>query len=488
MKFFDYIRFALKNLWRQRLRSILTIIAIVVGALSVISMISLVLGASDVFVQQLRSTGALTQVRVTASTDVSSDDAFGGGGGNTSTTGVILDDASLAKVKAIPHVTDATPLLQAYPLRSFQLQSDASAKQYNLDSVEAYTPGSVLTQTLAAGRQLLPSDDANVIILGGQQAAKLGAANVSDLIGQTLIFTMQPGYSGVGATITPPPANGGDQKAFFDNQQKQITKLEAKIIGVTAGSDDRTSYITLNWAKGMMERISYQQDQKAMQAWQQAQQEAQQQAQKNHSGQPAQLPQPPFVKTVDSDVTRNGYSQIVAQVDDANNVADVAVAVKAMKYGAATAQEILDKILSIFKIIGLVFGAIGAISLGVAAIGVINTMVMATLERTREIGVMRACGATRGAVAGLFTFEASMLGFWGGVIGVALGYGLSKIANVVIGRLLVQQHLAATNVVQIPIWLSLAVIGATTIIGLLAGLYPAIRASRLNPVEALRYE
>jgi putative ABC transport system permease protein len=124
----------------------------------------------------------------------------------------------------------------------------------------------------------------------------------------------------------------------------------------------------------------------------------------------------------------------------------------------------------------------------VAAIGVVNTMVMAILERTREIGVMRAIGAKRSTVRSLFTFEASILGFLGGVIGVGIGYGLTRVANIFVNKQLASNSVKVHNIITLPLWLILTVIGISTLIGLLAGLYPAARAAKLDPVEALRYE
>ncbi len=124
----------------------------------------------------------------------------------------------------------------------------------------------------------------------------------------------------------------------------------------------------------------------------------------------------------------------------------------------------------------------------VAAIGVVNTMVMAILERTREIGVLRACGATRATIRSMFTLEASVLGFLGGVTGVLVGYGLTFAANTIINKQLAGGSLQVHNIISLPLWLIASVIGIATAIGLLAGLYPAIRASRLNPIDALRYE
>src|SRR5205807_6323846 len=94
----------------------------------------------------------------------------------------------------------------------------------------------------------------------------------------------------------------------------------------------------------------------------------------------------------------------------------------------------VDQQLQVFQIVSYVLGGIGGIALAVAAIGVINTMVMAILERTREIGVLRACGATRATIRRLFTIEAGLLGFLGGVFGIVVGFGLTRIANVVINK------------------------------------------------------
>jgi putative ABC transport system permease protein len=138
--------------------------------------------------------------------------------------------------------------------------------------------------------------------------------------------------------------------------------------------------------------------------------------------------------------------------------------------------------------LGLVLGGIGGIALVVAAVGVVNTMIMSILERTREIGVMRAVGARRGTVSLLFTFEAALLGFFGGVIGLGVGYGAVLIANPIVNKQLSSNNITSSNIITLPIWLILGVIALTTAIGILAGLYPARRAAHLDPVEALHYE
>ncbi|OLB73316.1 MAG: hypothetical protein AUI14_26540 [Actinobacteria bacterium 13_2_20CM_2_71_6] len=185
---------------------------------------------------------------------------------------------------------------------------------------------------------------------------------------------------------------------------------------------------------------------------------------------------------------QRGYNSLTVKADQTSNVDAVAKSIRTLGVGAATALSFVDQQLQVFQILSYVLGGIGGIALAVAAIGVINTMVMAILERTREIGVLRACGATKATVRRLFTIEAGLLGFLGGVLGVTAGFGLTRIANVVINKQLTAGSVKAHDIIGLSVWLVLTVIGVTTLIGVLAGLYPAMRASRLNPVEALRYE
>jgi ABC-type antimicrobial peptide transport system permease subunit len=222
---------------------------------------------------------------------------------------------------------------------------------------------------------------------------------------------------------------------------------------------------------------------KADQAAQQAEQEA---CQRRHSR--CDNLQPHMTLVTHSFLEQNGYDQLIAKVDNSKNAKQAAADIKKLGIGAADAQTMIDAQLSVFKIVGLVLGGIGGIALIVAAIGVVNTMIMAILERTREIGIMRAVGARRAAVRRLFTFEASLLGFWGGVFGVAIGFGLTRVANVVINKQLASNNVRAHDIINLPLWLIVTVVATTTLIGLLAGLYPAHRAAKLDPVEALHYE
>jgi putative ABC transport system permease protein len=149
----------------------------------------------------------------------------------------------------------------------------------------------------------------------------------------------------------------------------------------------------------------------------------------------------------------------------------------------------VDQINKILMLIGLVLAAIGGISLFVASIGIINTMIMATYERVREIGVMRACGATRATIRRLFTFEAALLGFWGGAFGLIISIGLGQLAKLIVHKYGANLgNIPVDRIGSFPVWLILGVIAFTTVLGMISGLYPAIKAARLNPVDALRYE
>ncbi|HLZ14478.1 MAG TPA: FtsX-like permease family protein [Candidatus Saccharimonadales bacterium] len=243
-------------------------------------------------------------------------------------------------------------------------------------------------------------------------------------------------------------------------------------------NDSYAVRVPLQWAQGMDEVQNYQVTQ--------ADQDAAN-AKCRNSRTPCN-PQPQPTLVVEDEVAKNGYDALIVKVDKASNAPTVASQIKKFGVGAVDAQTFIKSQLAIFNIVGAVLGGIGGISLAVAAVGVVNTMVMAILERTREIGVMRAVGARRSTVSRLFTFEASLLGMLGGVFGVLVGFGLTLIANPIINKQLKGNGITSSNIITLPLWLIVSVIAVTTVIGMLAGLYPARRAAKLDPVEALRYE
>lgn len=175
------------------------------------------------------------------------------------------------------------------------------------------------------------------------------------------------------------------------------------------------------------------------------------------------------------------------KVTDDALVMQVADEIKSLGFNAVTPDEILAEINNVFNIIQIALSAFGIIALVVAAIGIINTLMMAIYERTREIGVMKAVGATKGTIRLLFTAEGGILGFLGGFIGVAVAWVLGQLLNIIGSRTFLSDF-PDFNMSVFPAWLIFGIIGLTTVISLLAGLYPAKRASRLDPVEALRYE
>ena len=190
---------------------------------------------------------------------------------------------------------------------------------------------------------------------------------------------------------------------------------------------------------------------------------------------------------------KNGYSQVIVKVDDANHVLDINKQINDMGFQASTPQSFLQGINNFYLVLQVIFGGVGAIALLVAAIGIANTMAMAILERTREIGLMKAVGATNRDVLSIFLGEAAGIGFLGGLGGVVVGWlagqGINVVAIVYLAGQSAQQGGVPPSVaVYTPAWLPLFALGFATLIGLISGLYPALRAATLVPVQALKYE
>jgi putative ABC transport system permease protein len=124
----------------------------------------------------------------------------------------------------------------------------------------------------------------------------------------------------------------------------------------------------------------------------------------------------------------------------------------------------------------------------VASLGIVNTLVMAILERRREIGIMKAVGASDGDVKRIFFVEAGSMGALGGSLGVALGWMIGRVINLGTNWYMIRQDLKPENFWYVPMWLVIAGVSFSIVVSLFAGLYPASRAARLDPVQALRHE
>ena len=182
------------------------------------------------------------------------------------------------------------------------------------------------------------------------------------------------------------------------------------------------------------------------------------------------------------------YEALLVRVQSLDYLKPVRNKIEDLGFGTISLADQLKEFKKGFIIMDTALGAIGTVALIVAGLGIINTMVMSILERTREIGIMKAIGGSESQIQSIFFMEAGSIGFLGGISGLLLGWVVTKIAGSVATHYIVQQGGEPVDLFFIPYWLVISAMIFSLVISLIAGLYPAIRAARIDPVEALRHD
>jgi ABC-type antimicrobial peptide transport system permease subunit len=182
------------------------------------------------------------------------------------------------------------------------------------------------------------------------------------------------------------------------------------------------------------------------------------------------------------------YQSAEVQVNSTANMDTVRTALINQGFIVSSLSDTVRQANQIFEIMQIALGTFGIFALIVAAIGLVNTMTISLLERTNEIGIMRAIGATPGDIKKIFLGESVIIGFLGGLFGIFLGIVGSQILNWLFDLLASALGGHGTSLFSYPLWFMLFIICISTFVGLAGGVWPAYRAGTLNPLQALRYK
>jgi putative ABC transport system permease protein len=183
-----------------------------------------------------------------------------------------------------------------------------------------------------------------------------------------------------------------------------------------------------------------------------------------------------------------GYGSVYVRVNSTSDQVRVQKKLEGMGLHVFAFSDQLKEIKQVFLVMDSLLGAIGFIALFVAALGIINTLLMSILERTREIGIMKSIGGSEGEIRVIFFTEAATIGFTGAIFGLILGWFVTRVANVIINSKLRPEDLPEVDMFYFPWWLILGAMAFSILLSLAAGLYPAGRAARIDPVRALRHD
>jgi putative ABC transport system permease protein len=478
MRWQDYLALSIRSLRRSRTRSLLTIGAIVIGATGITIMLTFVTSVKSYVVDQFTQSGEARQIQVSQSQNLFFH-PLGNNGGPTAPGTKIITPNVESLIAKFPHVVGVSASMGQNGGNGIEYVVLGSKKLQ--PNIVGYQANHVLKLPLQAGRALNSADSSGVVILTSDYANALGfSGSGASAVGKTIYLHTYPGYTGQGASLpsTLPPqvhCTQGQNCRGGPTSGLPALNLPARVVGIVNKSyNSQTIYMPLAWAIGISNQsepnnISYQ-------------------SSGNNQGGFGTG----FVlggwRTPSLDaylVNSNGYQSLTVEVDNSDYLTTIASRIRQLGFGAVTGQSQLTQQTNAANVIGLVLGALGLIALAIAALGVMNTMIMSVLERTREIGVMRALGARRSTIRRLFTFEALVLGFLGGFFGVVIGSVILLFAKPFITR---QFPSGTTPSLTVPLWLVVIVIALTTFIGFLSGLLPSRRAARLDPIEALRYE
>jgi len=445
----DLVDLAARNLREALFRNSLTTVGIGVGVASLVAMLSLGVGLQNLATDSLSHSGLFNAIIVTPRTNFT---GFGGPGrGNpaaaAATPIVPLDENARSQIHALPHVTEV------YPEIRFPTEIHYNGNPY--PTVVAGVPESDRDGGSFDGMQgrFFSQPDASEAILQIDLAKQISDQPYS-LIGKDLVLRY--------AERTPLPAGtGADASAGGFSIVPHELKL--RVVGVV---ETEPSAGLGAFGRGRL-LIPLQL------------------AEKLQATQTNDLRD--LIRSA-SGSTKKTYDDLTVRVKDAVDVKAAEDAIKKMGFSAFSLLDATRNLRLVFTVFDLLLGIFGSLALVVASLGIINTLVMAILERRREIGVLKALGAADRDVRRLFFAEAAAMGLLGGVVGVAIGWLIGRAINFGTNFYLSRQQLPAITVAAVPWWMVAMAIAFSVGVSLAAGIYPASRAAKLNPVEALRYE
>ena len=451
MRFLDLLTMSINNLRRRKVRTALTVLGVVIGTASVVVMVSLGIGLNALMMEMYSSYGSMTAIEIYN---------YGNNGNNgTSDNPLYLTDDTVKEFLRIPHVTSASPVLETNViLKQGVYETNTSINGVTREFMEQIP--------LGQGKLPDPKSTEMEFIYGNAivqwfQNSKTGKGYWDTQELPDIDYMNKPMFVIFDTDAYYQSRSGGSGDG---TPVKAPKKYLIKTAGVVEGGiDDYNSYAygvytDINQLKTQLKKIY----------------------KKNPiPGQPTNKKGKPYSYFI--------YNQAYVYVDDMENVTTVQKAITDMGFQANSQMEWIEQSQQTYNMIQLVLGGIGAISLFVAAIGIANTMMMSIYERTKEIGVIKVLGCDLRTIRNMFLLESGFIGFMGGVIGVAISYGIGFIMNhfLGIGQIMTGQ---AGNISRIPLWLASAAVVFAIFVGMAAGFFPSLRAMHLSPLAAIRNE
>jgi len=468
VKAYDLAELAVRNLRESILRNSLTTIGISVGVASLVAMLSLGIGLQQLATRRLVRSGLFDTVVVTSRRDLRNFNRDEDQGGPAPAESPALDEPSRQKIEKIPNVTEAYPDLRfitsfAYETKPHLTMVAGVPESYRTNDAFEGMQGRFFSSESSAEAILQKSFAAE--LLG--KTAKPGSDDVpvGELAKPLLGKEMMMRYAERTPSATPestPKAGLVPQDGLSGTTTYSIAsrELKLKIVGVTDLDPDSMrgpvrAHVLLPLK--LVESL--------------------------HVVQPNALRD-----TTQAASKVPAYSTVSVRVKDPGKIQVVEDAIKKMGFNTFSMLDATRSLRRFFAVLDLFLGIFGSLALAVASIGIVNTLVMAILERRREIGIMKAIGASDVDVKKLFFAEAGVMGALGGALGVALGWTIGRLINIGTNIYLKRQDLAPEQIWFVPWWLVGSAIAFAVIVSLVSGLYPAARAARLDPVQALRYE
>ncbi len=458
MKGYDLLELAVRNLRQSKLRNGLTTVGISVGVASLVAMLSLGVGLQQMATRRLAGSGMFDTVFVTSRQDFRGFDREDDQKTPHPEQSPPLDEAARAKMEKLENVTEVQPEIRV-------MGEIVYGGQTHFGFVTGLPMSARENEAFDSLKgKFFSADGADEAILLRDFAKELNEKDPNSLIGQEVTLRYgerqalapsdsadRPQLSGEGGE-----QGGGDSFGFSVVRKMQPMKVVGIIDEEPYGGMRTVSRGRIFLPVGTTEKLNM------------AQSNDMRSALKAGGG-----------KT---------YMTLTVRVKDPGKVQAVQDAINGMGFRTFSVLDATKSLRRFFTVLDLFLGIFGSLALAVATLAIINTLVMAVLERRREIGVMKAIGASDGDVKKLFFTEAGAMGFFGGILGIGLGFAIGKAINIGTGVYMHRHQMPAEAVWVLPPWLIGAAIGFSIVVSLLAGLYPASRAARLDPVQTLKYE